>query len=43
MKPPPPDGRRSLGRRGEEMAAAYLRERGLEIVATNWRPTGSHS
>ncbi len=39
----PPDARRSLGRRGEDMAAAYLRERGLEIVTTNWRPTGSVS
>lgn len=26
-----------LGKRGEELAAAYLKERGYQILATNWR------
>lgn len=29
-------GTRALGRYGEELAARYLRERGLEIIARNW-------
>jgi putative endonuclease len=29
--------RRAVGRRGEELAADYLRRHGFEIVATNWR------
>lgn len=33
--------RRSLlGRRGEEIAAAHLKDRGLVLLARNWRPTG---
>lgn len=33
--------RRSLlGRRGEEIAAAHLTDRGLVLLARNWRPTG---
>ncbi|HEY2436994.1 MAG TPA: YraN family protein [Solirubrobacteraceae bacterium] len=31
------DARRSLGRRGEELAAQHLRRRGFEIVARNYR------
>lgn len=33
--------RRSLlGQRGEEIAAAHLIDRGLVLLARNWRPTG---
>jgi putative endonuclease len=33
--------KRRLGRRGEEVAAAYLRDQGYEILARNWRcPAG---
>ncbi len=28
---------KDLGREGEELAAAYLRQKGLQIVARNWR------
>ncbi|MDX2160180.1 MAG: YraN family protein [bacterium] len=28
---------RGLGNRGEALAAAYLRERGYQIIAQNWR------
>jgi putative endonuclease len=31
------DARRSLGRRGEEIAAQHLRRRGFEIVERNYR------
>jgi putative endonuclease len=31
------DARRSLGRRGEEVAAQHLRRRGFEIVERNYR------
>ncbi len=31
------DARRGLGKRGEELAAAHLRDAGLTIVARNWR------
>ncbi len=35
------DYKRELGRRGEEIAAAYLREQGYFILARNWRcPAG---
>lgn len=26
-----------IGKKGEEMAVAYLRKRGFKIIATNWR------
>lgn len=29
--------RQALGRRGEDLAAAYLDEQGYEIIARNWR------
>ena len=29
--------RQSIGRRGEELAAAFLRTKGFRIVAQNWR------
>ncbi|WP_184080389.1 YraN family protein [Nocardiopsis mwathae] len=29
--------RRTLGRRGEELAAAYLERRGIRVLARNWR------
>lgn len=32
-----PDGRQNLGRRGEEIAAAYLARLGYVIVTRNWR------
>jgi putative endonuclease len=32
-----PDGRRALGERGEDEAAAYLEQQGYTIVARNWR------
>lgn len=32
--------RRNLGRRGEELAAAYLRRAGMRVVARNWRAPG---
>jgi putative endonuclease len=31
------DDRRGLGRRGEELAARHLADKGYEIVARNWR------
>ncbi len=31
------DDRRGLGRRGEELAARQLQEKGFEIVSRNWR------
>jgi putative endonuclease len=35
------DYKRRLGQRGEDVAAAYLREQGYEILARNWRcPAG---
>ncbi len=39
VPPPEPaeDGRRSLGAYGEALAARYLRERGLTVLARNWR------
>lgn len=33
----PPSPRRQLGRRGEALAAAYLRRSGYAIIAANWR------
>lgn len=39
--PSPTDGRRDLGRRGEEAAARWYARAGYEIVARNWRcPVG---
>lgn len=35
-----PDGRAELGRRGEDLAAAYLTERGHVLLARNWRCRG---
>lgn len=35
--PPEPDARRSLGRHGEDVAAAHLAARGLAVLARNWR------
>jgi putative endonuclease len=35
-----PDPRVPLGRRGEEIAAAYLARRGYKLVARNWRTPG---
>jgi putative endonuclease len=32
-----PDGRRSLGQRGEEAVAAWYEARGYEVVVRNWR------
>ncbi|MDQ1300913.1 MAG: hypothetical protein QG637_834, partial [Chloroflexota bacterium] len=32
-----PDGRRVLGKRGEDEAAAYLEQQGYAIVVRNWR------
>ena len=32
--------RRKLGRRGEELAAAYLERAGMRVVARNWRAPG---
>ncbi len=34
---PAPPPRAALGARGEELAAAYLTELGLEVVGRNWR------
>jgi putative endonuclease len=34
---PEEDGRRTLGRYGEELAARYLAEQGLLVVDRNWR------
>lgn len=31
------DGRKSLGQRGEELAARHLAQTGLTVVARNWR------
>lgn len=31
------DQRRTLGRRGEALAAAFLQRKGYGIIATNWR------
>jgi putative endonuclease len=33
----PPDGRRRLGRRGEDVAAEHLAARGLVVLDRNWR------
>jgi len=33
--------RRDVGRRGEDLAAAYLARQGLTIRDANWRPTGT--
>ncbi|MEJ2860565.1 YraN family protein [Actinomycetospora flava] len=33
----PPDDRRTLGRRGEELAAEHLAARGLTVLDRNWR------
>lgn len=33
----PQQSRRELGRRGEDLAAQYLAERGYRILARNWR------
>ena len=33
----PGDDRRGLGRRGEELAARHLVDKGYEILARNWR------
>jgi putative endonuclease len=35
-----PDGRAELGRRGEDLAAAYLAERGWVLLDRNWRCRG---
>jgi putative endonuclease len=35
--PPPPDPRRTLGEYGEQLAARYLQDRGLEVLDRNWR------
>jgi putative endonuclease len=32
-----PSGRAALGRYGEDLAARYLRDRGMEVVERNWR------
>jgi putative endonuclease len=37
MKRRKPDDRRQIGRTGEAIACRYLREKGWEIVETNWR------
>lgn len=34
---PTHDRRRALGRQGEDLAAAYLGQRGYDIVTRNWR------
>ncbi|ARF69900.1 YraN family protein [Paenibacillus larvae subsp. pulvifaciens] len=31
------DGRKALGKRGEEIAVRYLKEKGFQILAQNWR------
>jgi putative endonuclease len=33
----PPDPRRALGRYGEQLAARYLTDCGLEVIDRNWR------
>ncbi|MGF1597752.1 MAG: YraN family protein [Acidimicrobiales bacterium] len=35
--PPYPDDRRSLGRRGEDLAAEWYEQRGWTVVDRNWR------
>lgn len=40
MKTPFPNPRQKRGREGEDIAAAYLRWKGAQIVTVNWRPTG---
>jgi putative endonuclease len=35
--PSPPDRRRELGAYGEQLAARYLQDRGLEVLDRNWR------
>ena len=37
MPPPEADGRRALGRRGEEEAVRYLKGRGYQILARGFR------
>jgi putative endonuclease len=37
MKRQKPDDRRQVGRTGEAIACRFLREKGWEIVETNWR------
>lgn len=32
-----PQGRRALGERGEQIACDHLRDRGMRILARNWR------
>ncbi len=34
---PHDDGRRALGRYGEDLAARYLTEQGLQVLDRNWR------
>ena len=36
------DDRIALGRQGEEIAAAYLRDKGMLILDRNWRPHGAN-
>ena len=36
-----PDDRIAVGQRGEDLAAAYLREQGMLILDRNWRPHGA--
>jgi putative endonuclease len=35
--PTPPDPRRVLGAYGEQLAARYLEDRGLQVLDRNWR------
>jgi putative endonuclease len=35
--PSPPDRRRELGAYGEQLAARYLQDRGLQVLDRNWR------
>ena len=36
-EPPPGRGRVRLGRYGEDLAARYLRDLGMEVIERNWR------
>ena len=36
-----PDTRRKLGQWGEDQARGYLEARGCQVVAANWRCTGT--